>query len=84
MRISAISFGNTTPPVHNHESVENEALQKLVKYWQETGDLRMAKIDFYEGQEPQITLMGKKHVKKVKPEGNWTKFSRFIKNLFKK
>ena len=78
MRVNSVSFGNEKPPVYNHDTAEREAIRKLVKYWQETGDFRMARIDFYEGGEPKITLVGEKHVKKVKPEGY---FSKFLKNL---
>ncbi|MBP3821078.1 hypothetical protein J6G99_05485 [bacterium] len=85
MRISAISFGNKQT-AKNKETMENEALVKLWKYWQTTGDFRPAKIDFYEEHPPVITMIGEKtKTKQILKQGDSVKtsfFQKFIKKIF--
>lgn len=84
MKISAVSFGNNNQKTYSHEKAENEALVKLAKYWAETGDLRPARIDFFSGDEPKITLVGKPPKPHVENSSMFTKFKNFLKNIIKK
>lgn len=87
MRTQAISFGSNNQrktKTYKYKNEKNEVLVKLAKYWKETGDLRSARIDYYSGKEPIVTLIGeppKPHIEKV---SKFAKFKNFLKNIAKK
>lgn len=75
MQVDAISFC-ATPQNKSHEQLQNEALLKLYKQWQEK-PFDYAVIDYYKNQEPKIKTFS------TQKDGVVTKLSKFLKRIFK-
>ena len=86
MRVCPISFTSSESKVPlTHEEMENQALLKLWNYWNETGDFRPARIDFFEEHNPVITMIGeppKKPVEEIIKHKKGFNILKFIRNLF--